>query len=234
MTALTAIGTSLALVLLSVAIQVRLSRLRRKRLAGLELRSNCLLTRYPIVFINGKKSLFRLFSHWNDVPTYLREHGYDVYVLDPVSGKGATDSIVSALDSLGTKCHLVADSSRESELIATAQTKHPHIVSLTLVKNTFRQHDRRTQIRVDDLRPLGHAIEVFDVSFSHPETRPSLADLRLSSRILLFCHNLLHRQSPVDPLETAELTRMRESWLLENRFLDLAISLAERDTQWCD
>ena len=46
---------------------------------------NCLLTRYPIVFISSKSSIFYFGSYWNFIPQLLREHGYDVIEIRAIS-----------------------------------------------------------------------------------------------------------------------------------------------------
>jgi hypothetical protein len=46
-----------------------------------ELRPNCLLTRYPICFMHGLKSIFNAHDYWHGIPDYLKNHGYDVFDL---------------------------------------------------------------------------------------------------------------------------------------------------------
>jgi hypothetical protein len=42
-----------------------------------ELRPNCLLTRYPICFMHGLKSIFHFRDYWHGIPEFLAAHGYD-------------------------------------------------------------------------------------------------------------------------------------------------------------
>lgn len=232
MTATLALLTGMTLVGGAILVQMIRRDWQRERLKGLELRPNCLLTRYPIAFISGDRSLFRIFSHWNIVPSYLREHGYDVILLEPASGRDRVPSLLAALDALESKCHLVADSSLEETLSALAQSKHPHVQSLTLIQNSARTRPTGGSLRPDDLRPLEMAVEVFDIS-SVPKPPLTKGWRNQVSLALLQAHNWLPRQEPVDPLETGDLFKSAH-WEIESRFLDLAISLAERDTQWCD
>jgi hypothetical protein len=53
-----------------------------------------------------------------------------------------------------------------------------------------------------------------------------------ASVFLLKAHNLfaLFRRARVDALETGQA--ISRSWSVESQFLELAISLAERDAQW--
>jgi hypothetical protein len=220
----------------AVGLQLRRRRVRRRRLKGLELRPNCLLTRYPIAFISGPRTLFRLFDHWNDVPVYLREHGYEVMVIEPGKNSRGPDAIMSAIETLPTKCHLIADSSQEDLLTALARSKNQHIASLTMVKNPARRRASPQRppagatASVEDLKPLDAAIEIFEVG----DTLRASATERLLTGILIRAHNLvLWNRWPVDPCETADINT-GTTWELEEKFLDLAVLLAERDAQWSD
>lgn len=46
-----------------------------------DLKSNCLLTRWPVVFVTGPRSLFYFRRYWNLYPIYLAEHGYEVFTV---------------------------------------------------------------------------------------------------------------------------------------------------------
>ncbi|MCC6278565.1 MAG: alpha/beta hydrolase [Oligoflexia bacterium] len=46
---------------------------------SMDLRPNCLLTRYPIVFLHGLKTLLSFRNYWNGIPEYLSRHGYMVH-----------------------------------------------------------------------------------------------------------------------------------------------------------
>lgn len=47
-----------------------------------ELTPNCLLTRYPLVFIPGPRSLFYFLKYWNEIPHFLASHGFEVFSLN--------------------------------------------------------------------------------------------------------------------------------------------------------
>lgn len=70
----------LSAVTVSVAITSNIKR--RKRNFSFELTPNCLLTKWPILFVSGKRSLFYFSSYWNVYPEFLTEHGYEVYHLN--------------------------------------------------------------------------------------------------------------------------------------------------------
>lgn len=43
------------------------------------LRSNVLLTRYPICLVHGLKSIFHFRDYWHGIPEYLAAHGFEVF-----------------------------------------------------------------------------------------------------------------------------------------------------------
>ena len=215
----------------AVAVQILERKRNRARLKGLELRPNCLLTRYPIAFVAGRRSLFRLTDHWNCIPHYLREHGYEVLVIEPAPGKSPLNSITAALGEAGGRFHLIADSSGEALLQGVARAKMANVASLTVVRNEVAREEQEPVVfSADALTPLPSAVEIFNVK------RPTgpLAIYDRAALALLWLHNLVFmRGKKIDPTETgAGLSRA--AWKLEARFLDLAISLAERDARWSD
>ncbi|MEK2645076.1 hypothetical protein [Bdellovibrio sp. BCCA] len=46
-----------------------------------ELKPNCLLTRFPLLFVTGPRSIFYFKSYWNIYTLFLAEHGYEVFTL---------------------------------------------------------------------------------------------------------------------------------------------------------
>lgn len=232
-------ASSFALCFVGLVLHVRAqrARIRRERLQGLELRPNCLLTRYPIVFLSGSPSLFRPFDHWNDVPVYLREHGYEVLVVEPYgSDLQRADSILRALEDISSnKCHVIADASQSQELETLARSGHSKIATLTLVRSSQRSEIERRQARasVDELRPMTSAIEIFEVEPVRAKGPRSFA--RIAGLLLLRIDNAINwgRRPAIDPIEVAEPID-HKTWTLEERFLNLAISLAERDARWSD
>lgn len=58
------------------------SNLRRgAKVFEFPLQPNCLLTRYPVVFLTGPRSIFYFRKYWNAFPVYLAEHGYEVFTV---------------------------------------------------------------------------------------------------------------------------------------------------------
>jgi hypothetical protein len=216
------------LIFASISFQIWQRRIRASRFQGLVLKPNCLLTRYPIAFLSGPRTVFRLFDHWNDVPLFLREHGYEVYVIEP-SGRTLserTESVCAALESLQSRCHLVADGSLEQDMESLASMKLAYLSSFTVVKTAARERypSQSTSISPRDLKPLASAVEIFEVP-ADILVQGFSAKLKL---LLLSGHNFLIKRRTlfVHPFETAEVS---SGFASEERFLDLAISLAERD-----
>jgi len=216
-------AVSLAVLGASLGFQVLERRHRARRFKTLTLKPNCLLTRYPIAFLSGPRTVFRLFDHWNSVPLYLREHGYEVYVIEPSgpSLEARSASVMSALTSLG-RCHLIADGSLEADLDAIAALRPLEVSSYTVVKTADRaRYQRSNSISPRDLKPS--LVDIFEINGSVASGFRAKAKL-----ILLMAHNFLiqRRTRFVHPFETAEVS---QGFTSEESFLDLAISLAERD-----
>jgi hypothetical protein len=238
MLALCAFAIALLAIFASVLLQKHVHQSRRASLKNLELRPNCLLTRYPLAFLAGPRSLFHSGEHWNEIPSYLREHGYEVIELQPSARGDRLAEVLAALSSLEGQCHLFADSSEEPLLIAIAQARHPAVASLTLVRNPATQDIGREDskpLSADDLRPLTTAVETLELMPQASRQKAPADWLSRVSQSLLAAHNAFSRgRLPrVDAIETgAVLTD--PPWQFEARFLDHAISLAERDVQWSD
>lgn len=105
---------------------------RAQRLKQLELRPNCLLTRAPLVFVTGRRSLLYFLNYWNEIPEFLREHGYQVQVCSlPWRG---FDSRYSALSSFIEKqprpIHLIADATSKFEVEKLLLTQRSRLASV--------------------------------------------------------------------------------------------------------
>lgn len=231
--------SAIVVIVSSLSLQAWRRSYRRDRFKALELRPNCLLTRHPIAFLSGPRTLFRLFDPWNDVPLFLREHGYEVVEVACRARPRSAEEWTKVLDRLPEKYHVVADSSQARALELIALGRHGSVVSLTLVRNETRSElkARSSKVHASDLRPrLPMAIETFELprpdAFAglSRNTRDRFANA--VSLVLLKAHNALRVRKLdafVDPVETGALIGLGPTWPIESRFLDLAISLAERD-----
>jgi hypothetical protein len=249
MTLLLACLIAFSFICLVTGLHAFTRKIRQNRLRHLTLRPNCLMTRHPIVFVSGQRSLFRPFEYWNDIPIYLKEHGYEVMVLQSPAASSrpcvSSEEFLAPVECIPGKIHLIGDSTSESQLRELAKTPNPKIATLTLAKNVKDKKSGFSTARkpagppdLADLRPLVATISTFDLQ---PVLPPSASadDLDLQRTIanyasvfLLKAHNLfaLFRRARVDALETGQA--ISRSWSVESQFLELAISLAERDAQW--
>ena len=75
-----ALGVFLFALLANQSVKWNKSRLNRKY--SYPLFPNCLLTRHPVVFLHGRKSLFYFGNYWNFIPQFLMDHGYEIIDLD--------------------------------------------------------------------------------------------------------------------------------------------------------
>jgi pimeloyl-ACP methyl ester carboxylesterase len=242
-TLLVALGFGCSFLGLGVLFQFWRRKSRTMLLCDLELRPNCLLTRHPLVFISGRSSPFRLFDHWNLIPGFLHEHGYETLILEPVAlighSVGSAASLIAALDDLPECSHLIATSCSRRELEAIANSKHHKIASLTVVENPARLNwlsrliSNLTKwvqpLTTTQLRPLANAVETFELSSVPRKRRFHLSDL--GTYVILGLHNfwaLVRNHGRIDGLEVAEYASL-PLWWVECQYLDLAIQLAERD-----
>lgn len=209
---------SASVLLMSALFQISQRRARALRFKGLQLKPNVLLTRYPIAFLNGPRTVFRFLDHWNDIPVFLREHGYDVFMIEP-----------NEVASITTRCHVVADGSLKAEIESLARLRLGNIVSLTLVTTAHREQNAHPSpsLSIEDLKPFASAVDIFMIP---PPAEPMTTVSARFKLILLSSHNFLIKRRTlfVHPHETAE-TASPSNFKSEERFLDLAISLAERD-----
>lgn len=120
---------------------------RQRRSYKIQLKPNCLLTRHPIVFVTGPRSIFYFKKYWNAYPEILTEHGYEVFTLHlPWSGsqRGAVlQKFIREQEILKKKYHFICDEITSAEL-------HPHfeqsgaVASLTQFKSTS-PNDRQSK-----------------------------------------------------------------------------------------
>lgn len=159
----------IALTVLFLVVGVRwLSiRYRARRLIDLELRPNCLLTRSPIVFVTGRRSLLYFLNYWNEIPGFLREHGYQVEVCAlPWRGFNSRYSALSNfIETSPRPVHLIADSSSKAEVEKLLLTKRSRVSSAEFAEEITGEKTlpRALGLRSDnnwsiETRYLDHAI----------------------------------------------------------------------------
>ncbi len=116
------------------------SNFKRKRNASnaqYKLIPNCLLTRSPLLFLTGPRSLFYFTAYWNTYTAYLAEHGYEVFNLKLPWNNSAQRSqrfgqFLLEQEKNNNGFHLFLDSSTLEEFNDQLCQRHsPSILSLT-------------------------------------------------------------------------------------------------------
>lgn len=69
----------LSLFVITLALAIFSNRARARKEIHFELQPNCLLTRWPLVFVTGPRSFFYFDKYWNQYTSFLAEHGYEVF-----------------------------------------------------------------------------------------------------------------------------------------------------------
>ncbi len=91
---------------------IALNLRRSGKKISFDLKPNCLMTRYPLIFIPGKFSFFYCFKYWNNIPHYLKEHGYEAHEASLnwtafFSRKKSLLTLINKLAKKNKKFHLV-------------------------------------------------------------------------------------------------------------------------------
>ncbi len=108
-----------------------------------KLRPNVLLTRYPIVFIHGIKSIFHSYNYWHGIPDFLKNHGFETHILDTYwrgpQKKRVVDLEKKILSIPSNKVHIIAHSfgTLDSIVLADLESLKNNIASITLVSPPF-------------------------------------------------------------------------------------------------
>lgn len=212
-----------------LALHVTVDFFRSRRLKRLELIPNCLLTRYPLVFVTGKRSAFYFTNYWNQVPAYLAEHGYEVEIVELPWADSARrlDALKATLVSRRRPCHLIGDSSIEDELKIAGDWGLLNLKTVTLVECEDRSV--RGRVSVSDLKPRLDGIR----SLVLPKPATSWGPAPLSAwlqALMLSIHNTFSSSAGIVGAEVG-LSLSGQTWIVERKFLDLAISLAEDDAR---
>lgn len=215
-------GSMLAIFTIFFALALNLIRSRFSPQA--ELQANCLLTRYPLVFITGRRSLFYFLKFWNWIPQILAEHGYETFVLNlpwrkPALRRQALKKFLSNCEKNNKKVHLIAEESAEKDLTWLSQLPDESIKSCWIIRSKRHQVSR---LNPQDLRPQSEKWREFELSQTIPKTSFLL-------KLPLWLHNLIHfPEKPLDPL-TLGLTNPKHVDQIRTQYLKLAILLAESD-----
>lgn len=205
---------------------------RSQQKQDFSLQPNCLITRSPIVFINGTQSLFYFLNYWNWIPTFLKEHGYEVYYLrlpwrKIESRKVTLHTYLKNLKNNHQQIHLFLDTSSENDFKDLLGQHREAIKSLTVLETSSKKKGSQ-KINSIDLNPAFHSFPVYRYSVAKANKHSLRSRL---SQILIFFHNTFY--TPQNPLQAAVLgvDKLSNQPTLSQTILNAAILLAESDLQ---
>lgn len=132
-----------------------------------KLSPNRLLTRHPIIFIHGKKSIFYFAKYWNQLPHYLASHGYEIMHLrlpwkNANQRFSALENWIKKYSEANQKFHLVIDNNSLNDLtLLISKESFESIASITCIHDS---KESLPEISTDPLlkfKALKHPIEEF-------------------------------------------------------------------------
>lgn len=123
----------LSLFVCLIALAVFTNKARAKKHYDKELQPNCLLTRWPLLFVTGQRSFFYFSNYWNIYPSYLAEHGYEVFHLrlpwsNPLLRQSRLIEFLKSQDQAKRKFHMIMDSTTLQEFDTTLRELRPDCV----------------------------------------------------------------------------------------------------------
>ena len=212
------ITASLSISVFVVALAILVNQRRVHDAWDFELKPNCLLTRWPILFVTGHRSLFYFSKYWNHYPSFLSEHGYEVFTLHLPWSKRELRlkrmaEFFKTRSEEGRRFHLVVDSGTMKELreLLSADS-YSCVMSLSEVCD----RDAEAEFKVSSaLRVPWSPVEVLG-----EERDWSLAWFAFVG------HRLFHKKSPSLAVLGGEVSSRHENALL---LLERSQVLAETD-----
>lgn len=180
-----------------------------------ELEKNILLTKHPLVFYPGKKTLFFHKKYWQALPQYLAEHGNDVFHLHLPwhSSKKRIQVFRQLMQEYSGKYHLIVDDIGFSELSVIDKEKQKFIASILWVRSHQPTSDASFQLKINSTQ----SIPVYQIHFQHKN------QVSLKEKIQFFIHRFIY-PSTISP----ELSNHIENAKL---LLRTAEKCAEQDLQ---
>jgi len=138
---------ALSFFILLLALAVFTNKARAAKHFDSTLHPNCLLTRWPLLFVTGPRSFFYFSSYWNIYTSYLAEHGYEVFNLrlpwsNPRLRYERFAEFLKSQDQAQRKFHLVVDQYTFDEFEHYLREHKPHcVISVTKMTDIHSQAD---------------------------------------------------------------------------------------------
>lgn len=183
-----------------------------------ELEKNILLTKYPLVFYPGKKTLFFHKRYWQVLPEYLAEHGNDVFHLHLPwhSSKKRIQVFRQLMQEYSGKYHLIVDDVGFSEVSLIDKEKHKFIASILWIRGP-QESQSSLMSPPSSFTSTDSQIPIYQIEFNH-KNKVSLKD-----KIQFFIHRFIYPKT-ISP----ELSNHLENAKL---LLRTAEKCAEQDLQ---
>ena len=165
---------SLSFIVATLGLALFTNALRRQKHFKGTLNSNCLLTRYPLLFISGPRSLFYFSSYWNTYTSLLAEHGYEVFNLQlPWRDRGERlkrlKEFLLIQEREGQRFHLVLDAytlNEFQELLKHLKSSAILSVNSICENQITESHHRETS----KLSPLPYPTKEIQFSVANPSS----------------------------------------------------------------
>ncbi|UOF02354.1 hypothetical protein [Bdellovibrio reynosensis] len=211
---------ALSLSVFILGLAVFANRARARKDIPFELTPNCLLTRWPILFVTGPRSIFYFSKFWNLHPVFLTEHGYEVFTVH-LPWKNADqrrqrfEEFLSQQENHKRHFHLVVDSPTFTELESVLRGRRSSAIKSI------------TEMTDDSSKQESKSLFALPVPFATIECRLSKAEpklLKLSYRL----HKYMVK--PIRPASLSTLGAIDETAIQNCQLLlERASNLAEMD-----
>lgn len=209
---------SLSVFILGLAVFANRARARKD--IPFELTPNCLLTRWPILFVTGPRSIFYFSKYWNLHPVFLTEHGYEVFTVH-LPWKNADhrrqrfEEFLSQQENHKRHFHLVVDSPTLSELESVLRSRRSSAIKSI------------TEMTDESSRQESKSLSALPVPFAAIDCQPSKSKSKLLN-LSYWLHKSMVK--PIHPPNLSTLGAIEETAIPNCQLLlERASTLAEMD-----